>query len=66
MSTVHLAWFALVGLDRDLVLVAAGVDDGAGDPVLDPFLAWDAELGGEDHLVAGREAVGLAGQLDAV
>ena len=45
---------------------AVGVDDGAGDPVLDPLLAGGVELGGEDHLVACVQAVGLAGQLDSV
>ena len=36
------------------------------DPVLDPLLAGGVELGREDHLVAGAQAVGLAGQLNSV
>ncbi len=60
----YLARLALVGLDRDAVPVAIGVEDRARDPVLDPPLAGDGELGGEDHLVAGAQAIGLAGQLD--
>ncbi len=56
------SWVSIVTRSR----VAIGVDDGAGDPVLDPLLAGDLELGREDHLIAGAQAVGLAGQLDPV
>ena len=62
----YLAWWALAGRDRDPIVLAAGVDDRASDPVLDSFLAGRIELSGEDHLVAACEAVGLAGKLDAV
>ena len=66
MSTSTSRGLALVGLDRDPVAIAIGVENGAGDPVLDPPVAGDLELGREDHLVAGAQAVGLAGQLDPV
>ena len=66
MSTSTSRGLALAGADRDLVLVAAGVDDGPGDPVLDAFESFDPEFVGEDHLVTGRQAVGLVRQLDAV
>lgn len=63
---VNLAWFTLAGLDRDAILALAGVEDRAGDPVLDSLLPGYAVLAGEHHLVARGETVGLLGQADAV
>jgi integrase len=60
---LDLAWLAFVDLDRDFVRVAAGIDNGPGDPVLYPPLAGDGELGRENDLVALVQAVRLAGQL---